>query len=76
MAFQHLEPSLHRLQQSFFYDVRKADYDFSGPFAYLKHHICDFVKIAFFNAQNEENAFEWPFDIMKHRFIDFTEVVF
>jgi hypothetical protein len=60
----------------FFQDVQKTDYDFSGPFAYLKRHLSYFVKIAFFDARVAENDFAWHFDSLKHRFIDFTKVVF
>jgi hypothetical protein len=35
-----------------------ADYDFSGPFAYLKHKFIPFVQVAFFDAQDAENGFE------------------
>jgi hypothetical protein len=59
-----------------FQDVQKADYNFTKPFAYLKHHFRDFVQIAFLNAQNVEKAFEWYFYIMKHRFIDINKVAF
>jgi hypothetical protein len=75
MAFRHRETSLHRLHHSFFKTSRRH-YDFLGPFAYLKHHLSDFVKIAFFDARDAENDFEWHFDTLKHRFIDFTKVVF
>jgi hypothetical protein len=54
----------------------KADYAFSGPFAYFKHHFRGLDQIAFLNAQNVENAFQWPFDIMKKSFIDITKVEF
>jgi hypothetical protein len=54
----------------------KADYAFSGPFAYFKYHFRDLVQNAFLNAQNVANAFEWPFDIMKKRFTDVTKVEF
>jgi hypothetical protein len=55
--------------QSRFLRHNKADYEFSGPFAYLKHQFRQLVQIAFLNAQNAENALEWPFDIMKHLII-------
>jgi hypothetical protein len=42
------------------------------PFASLKHHLSEFVQVAFFDAQDAENDFAWPFDTLKHRFIDFT----
>jgi hypothetical protein len=52
----------HRLIDfnSLFDDVQKADYEFSGPFAYLKHHLSNFVQVAFFNAQDAENEVAWP----------------
>jgi hypothetical protein len=33
--------------KSFFY-VQKADYEFSGPFAYIDHHLSDFIQVTFF----------------------------
>jgi hypothetical protein len=42
----------------------------------LKHHLSDFVKVAFYDALNTENDFKWPFNAMKHRFIVFYKVVF
>jgi hypothetical protein len=59
----------------FFQDVQKTDYEFSWPFAYLKHHLSDFVKIAFFDIRDAENGFAWHFNTMKHGF-HFTKVVF
>jgi hypothetical protein len=53
-----------------------ADYEFSGPFAYLKHHLGVFLQVAFFDAQDAENEFAWTFVTFKHRFIDFTAVAF
>jgi hypothetical protein len=52
--------------------VRKADYESTGPFTYLKHH----KQVAFFVVQSPENEFACPFDTLKHRFIDFNKVVF
>jgi hypothetical protein len=48
--------------------------EFTGPFAYLKHHLSDFVQVAFFDARNAENNFTWPLDTFEHRFIDITKV--
>jgi hypothetical protein len=48
---------------------------FSEPFAYLKHHLSEFVQVALFNAQDVENEFEWPFDTLKFHFIEFNKVV-
>jgi hypothetical protein len=56
--------------------VQKADYVFSGPFAYLKHHLNDFTQVAFLDAQDAENEFTWPLDTLNYRFIDLTEDVF
>jgi hypothetical protein len=28
-------------------DVQKADYEFSGTFTYLKHHLSNFVEVVF-----------------------------
>jgi hypothetical protein len=50
--------------------VQKADFDFSGPLPYLKHHSSDFMKVAFFDSRFEENENAWPIDTLKHRFID------
>jgi hypothetical protein len=58
------------------YDIQKADYEFSGPFAYIKHQINDFVQVDFFDALDAENEIEGPFDTLKYRFIDFTKFVF
>jgi hypothetical protein len=33
-----------------FYDVEKADIEFSGPFAYSKNNLSDFIQVAFFDA--------------------------
>jgi hypothetical protein len=49
--------------------------EISWPFAYLKHHLSDFIQMAFLDAQDVENELEWYFDTLKHRFIDFTKVV-
>jgi hypothetical protein len=57
-------------------DVQKVDYEFSGPFVYLKHHICNFVQLVCVDAQDAENEFAWPFDTLNHRFVDFNRVVF
>jgi hypothetical protein len=48
---------------------------FSGPFAYLKHHLSNFVRLAFFDAQDVENEFAWTFHTLNHRLIDFNKVV-
>jgi hypothetical protein len=57
MAFKHLETSLHDFTKVVFKDVQKVDLEFIGPFAYLKHHLSDFVQVALFDAQEEENEF-------------------
>jgi hypothetical protein len=59
-----------------FSDVQKADYEFSGPIAYLKHHLDEFVRVALFKAQDSENEFAWPWNSLKHRIIDFLKVIF
>jgi hypothetical protein len=41
-----------------------------------KHHIRDFVQVAFLDAQDAKNESEWPFATSKHRFIDITKVVY
>jgi hypothetical protein len=64
MAFRHLETSLQRLHQPFFQDIQNTDYLFSGSFAYLKHHLCDFVNTAFFDAWDTGNDFAWHFDTL------------
>jgi hypothetical protein len=33
-----------------FSDVQKADYAFSGPFAFLKQNLSNFVQVAFFDS--------------------------
>jgi hypothetical protein len=70
MAFRHLETSFHRLHQSRFLDVQKTDYEFSGPFAYLKYYLNYFVQVALVKIQNAKNEYVWPFDALKNRFID------
>jgi hypothetical protein len=40
-----------------FYNVQKATYESSGPFAYVKHHFRDFVQVPFLNANDAENEF-------------------
>jgi hypothetical protein len=52
-----------------------ADYEFSGPFFYLKHHLSNFLQLALFDAKEAENVFSWPFDTVKYRYIDFSKVV-
>jgi hypothetical protein len=76
LAFRNLETSIARIQQRRFYDGQRANYEFSGPFAYFKHHLSDCDQVAFSDAQDEEKKFAWPFDTLKHGFIDFTKVVF
>jgi hypothetical protein len=39
-----------------------ADYEFSGPFANLKHRLSDFVQVALFDARDAENEFAWRLD--------------
>jgi hypothetical protein len=38
-----------------FYQVQKADYEFSRPFAYVKRHFHEFVQVALLDAQDAEN---------------------
>jgi hypothetical protein len=59
-----------------FLRLQKEDYEFQVPFAYLKHHLSDFVQVSFFDAKDAENEFAWLFDAMKYRFIEFTKVLF
>jgi hypothetical protein len=58
-----------------FWDVQKADYEFPGSFAYVKHNFRDFVQVAFLHNQDAENDFARPFDTLKHRSIDYHKVV-
>jgi hypothetical protein len=58
-AFRHLDTSLHRLHQSFFKKSREH-YVYPGLFAYLKHHLIDFVQVAIFDAQLIKNEIPWP----------------
>jgi hypothetical protein len=46
--------------QSRFFRRQEADYEFSGPFAYLKLHLSEFVKVALFDAQKAENDIALP----------------
>jgi hypothetical protein len=61
MAFRHLESSLHSLHESLLLRHPEGNYEFSGPFDYLKHHFCDFVQIAFLDSQKVENEIAWTF---------------
>jgi hypothetical protein len=36
----------------------------SRPFEFLKHHLCDFVQVAFFDPQDAELDFTWPFNTL------------
>jgi hypothetical protein len=56
--------------------VQNIDFEFSEPFACLKHHLSNIVLVAFFFAQYVENIFALPFDTLKHPFIDFINVAF
>jgi hypothetical protein len=56
--------------------VQKADYEFSGPFAYLKRNFRDLVNVAFLDAHDVENDFEWPFDTMTHCIMEFPKIAF
>jgi hypothetical protein len=40
-----------------FEEVQKANYDFPGPIAYVKHNLRDFIQVSSFNAQVAENEF-------------------
>jgi hypothetical protein len=40
-----------------FLDVQKQDYEFLGPFAYLKHHLSDMFQVAFFDDHDAGNDF-------------------
>jgi hypothetical protein len=35
--------------------MQKADFEFSEPFAYLKHHLSDFMKVSFYVSRVAEN---------------------
>jgi hypothetical protein len=72
MAFRNHETSLHRLHLSAILRRSEGILLFSGPFAYLKHHLSDFIQVALFDAQDTKNDFVLPFVTLKHRFIDFT----
>jgi hypothetical protein len=61
---------------TFFYDGQRANYEFSGPFAYFKYHLSNYDQFAFSDVQDKEKKFAWPFDTLKHGFIDFIKVVF
>jgi hypothetical protein len=53
-----------------------ANYELSGPIAYLKNHFREFVQDDFLNAKDAENGFEWHLDSWKNLFIDITKVFF
>jgi hypothetical protein len=75
MSTHRLSTSLHPLHNRRLLGRPEDNYEVSWPFAYLKHHLSDFIQIAFLDAQNVENELEWHFDTLKHRFIEFTKVV-
>jgi hypothetical protein len=58
-----------------FQKAQKAFYELQGPFAYLKHHLSNFVQVALLDDQYAETDIPLPFDNLKHRIIDFTKVV-
>jgi hypothetical protein len=39
-----------------FYDFLKADRNYSAPIAYMKHHLSDLEKVAFYDAKVAENS--------------------
>jgi hypothetical protein len=41
------------------YDVQKADYEFPGPFTYLKYHLNAFIQDASFVIHVAVNEFVW-----------------
>jgi hypothetical protein len=47
MASRQLETSLHRLHQRRFLGVQNVDYEILWSFAYLKHHLSDFIQVDF-----------------------------
>jgi hypothetical protein len=53
-----------------------ANYEISGPIAYLKNHFREFVQVDFLDAKDAENGFEWPWDTWKNLFINITKVFF
>jgi hypothetical protein len=59
-----------------FQNAQKAFYELQGPFAYLKHHLSNFVQVALVDDQDAETDIPSPFVNFKHRIIDFTKVVF
>jgi hypothetical protein len=76
MAFRHHETSLTRHHQSRILRRQTAEFELSGPVAYLKYHLNDFIQVVLFDAQVEENDFVLPFYTLKNHFIDFTKIVF
>jgi hypothetical protein len=57
VAFDTLKYHFIDCNKVVFQDVQKAYYEFSGPFAYLKHHLIDFVRVGFVDALDAENDF-------------------
>jgi hypothetical protein len=66
MAFRHLETSLHRIHQSFFEDVQEIYYEFLETFAYIEHHLIDFIQVTFFDSWDAEKEIAWPIDSLIH----------
>jgi hypothetical protein len=75
MSTHRLSTSLHPLHNRRLLRRPEHNYEISWPFPYLKHHLSDFIQIAFLDAQDVENELVWHFDTLKRRFIDFTKVV-
>jgi hypothetical protein len=75
MVDQRLDKWL-RLTPVLFLNAHKAVYELQEPFAYLKHHLSNFVQVALFDDQDAETDIALSFDNLKHRIIDFSKVVF
>jgi hypothetical protein len=54
-------------------DFQKADYEFEGPFAYIKP--LKQFQVAFFDDECAKNKFARPFDTFKHHFINLLKAV-
>jgi hypothetical protein len=57
MAFRHLKHPFIEFKKVVFFGVQKADYEFTGPFTYLKYHLSEFIQVALIVVQVAENEF-------------------
>jgi hypothetical protein len=59
-----LKHLLSTSQKSYFKTVKKADYESSGLFAYLKLQLSDLDQVAILDARKAQNEIAWPQDTL------------